>query len=192
MKTHRRILFLLFCLAVLPSTYRAQAQVSQQYWEENVAILDMRTRSVSATAYVREIVLLDFKGQELLPLDFGFGPDLFADLGKDFDRTTGDGVYTSERCYFHNAAVPFVALGQEDSALGPILVDPAFQYWDELNSKLETQKGKPGASQQPAITTCNLKKCACPSACICVACEWGPSAWCLDWCNCQTLVSLHW
>ena len=128
----QRILLPIF--STLPLFCQLTAQAAGIYWANNVAILDMRIRTVSATVYTREIVIRDFDGTIELVAGFGFGPDFFADDGQGNDLVAGDGVFSSERCYPHNPAMPFVALNAVTSALETIILDTQFQHTEQLEN----------------------------------------------------------
>lgn len=182
----------LYFPVLLTHINHAAAQTDNSYWDEHIAILDIRIRWVSSTAYVREIVLKDFEQSEPLPKDFGFGADGFADTGLGFDLKAGDEVYTSERCYpqtpRHYSNVP----GTTKSVLGKIIIDSGFKHIGQLTKLLECPKQVSDSFGPPVILTCNVKKCNCYHDCVCFACEWGSNNWCLDWCDCQIDPALHW
>ncbi|MCB9332860.1 MAG: hypothetical protein H6574_17445 [Lewinellaceae bacterium] len=60
----------------------AAAQRDGSYWNAHLAVLDMRTRVVGATAYVREIRLRNFQNPDSLPSAFGFAADLFPTMAR--------------------------------------------------------------------------------------------------------------
>lgn len=170
------------------------AQRDGSYWNAHLAILDMRTRAVSTTAYVREIRLRNFQDADSLPHAFGFGADLFADNGESFDQKANDGVYTSKRCYVHHPGQPFVADEQPGGPLGFVLVGTDFKHTDALIATYAAygvQRPGPGALALRVIR-CKLKLCACPSPCLCFACEWDQADWCLDWTDCQEAIEINW
>ena len=158
----------------------AAAQRDGSYWNAHLAVLDMRTRVVGATAYVREIRLRNFQNPDSLPSAFGFAADLFSDDGKGFDQLAGDGLYTSRRCFAHQPAFPPVSVGQRLAAVDGVIVGMDFKHIDLLGR------------QQPTVIRCNLKLCACPSPCLCFACEWDEADWCLDWTDCPEAIPINW
>ncbi len=170
------------------------AQRDGNYWNAHLAILDMRTRAVSATAYVREIRLRNFQDPDSLPPAFGFDADLFVDNGGGFDLEAADGLYTSERCYARHAGQPAVADGKPSAGFGFILVGTDFKHDDALMATYAESGFRVSgpATTAPRVIRCKLKLCPCPLPCLCVACEWGDAAWCLDWCDCQDLVAFSW
>lgn len=179
-----RVLFIL-CIVLVHIPLFAQHDAS--YWNAHLAILDMRTRAVGATAYVREIRLRNFQDADSLPVAFGFGADLFADHGAGFDLAPADGVYTSERCYAYHPGLPVVALGF-------VLAGTDFNHTDALTASYAAHPAsQPGPGAMPLrVVQCRLKLCPCPLPCLCFACEWGDGAWCLDWCDCQGEVFISW
>ncbi len=189
---HRFDNLFLLALCFLPGRNMLSAQVAGNYWHQNVAILDMRTRTVSCTAYVREIVLFDFNKSEPLSPQFGFGPDLFSDNGLGFDLRCNDGVYTSENAFPHNSTFPYNGIGQNQTVTPYIIIDENFLYRNYLENVVFFVPYFSGLPYGKKMMECSLKYCACPNHCICYACEWGSANWCLDWCNCDTTILLRW
>lgn len=183
---------LLFALILLTGKNSIQAQVTSDYWSKNIAILHLRTRTINSIAYVREIVLLDFKKSEHLPAQFGFGTDLFSDDGLGYDCRPGDGIYTSLNTFTHSIVIPFIAINHLQSACEKIVIDRRFLYKKQLKSIVSVLQYFALTTKNNWPIECQLKQCACPSACICFACEWGSATWCLDWNSCDTTITLHW
>ena len=179
-------------LIFLPGGHILTAQANSDYWKQNVAILEMRVRTINPTAYVREIVLLDFNKSEPLAIQFGFGSDLFSDNGLGFDLQSGDGIYTAENSYLHNPNLPYSITCRTQAAGQAIIIDEHFQFKNQLKKTVSMLHHLSGMPDNNRLTECQLKFCSCPGACICFACEWGPAAWCLDWYACNTSISLRW
>ncbi|MCC6459008.1 MAG: hypothetical protein IT260_00965 [Saprospiraceae bacterium] len=182
--------FLLWSILFLSTGVFAQSDLS--YWGKNVALMDMRTRSISNTEYVREIAVFDFNKSSRLVETFGFREDAFADNGKDFDKKAGDGIYTSTKAYRHSEGVPFVAVGNTLSANNnKVVVGQNFLYTDQLGTLLGGNGSSLGLGGSIKIE-CDVKQCPCPGECTCYACEWGMSSWCLDVRNCKVTVEFTW
>lgn len=137
------------------------------YFQQHVAIVDAKVRSLSPTTYVRQLNLRDFAGQEPLPARLGFKTDGFADDGTGNDVVAGDGIYTSKDSYPHTSDVPYTGMEPRSAIAGPV-TDYGFTHDQEL-SKM---------ASGPGIKV-KMKRCACPQECTCLACQWGWTNWCL-------------
>lgn len=175
---------------------QGNSQTDKNYWAENVAFLDMRTRTVDNGSYVREIVVVDFKKSEKLIENFGLEEDLFSDNGQGFDARAGDGIYTSTKSYPHTQEIPFEGIGRVRSAVNKIVRHSRFQYKEQLYSLIGAQSEDASIKiSGPSIeieVECDAERCDCPSQCLCVACDMGWTSWCIDWKNCHIKVGLKW
>ncbi|TNE50778.1 MAG: hypothetical protein EP344_17070 [Bacteroidetes bacterium] len=198
MKHMLQIAALLLALHLLTSPAQLYSQASARYWDDNVAFLDFRTRTVDQRSYVREIQVFDFLKEERLDANFGFGEDLFSDTGEGYDERAGDGIYTSAKTYPHTPEIPFQSIGNVQTAIGQIVVDKDFKYKKELERIFSSGEGNSselriGAPTIEITIDCDVSRCSCANNdCSCPACEWGISTWCMDWSNCHVKAVIKW
>jgi hypothetical protein len=152
--------------------------VAQSYFQKNVAITNARVRSLNATTYVRELLLVDFAKQEPLMGSFGFRTDGFFDDGQGNDAKAGDGIYTSRNTYEHSGSVPYLREQPVRSVVSGPITDYAFLHDQALNNNIQGGGGKTALAAGPGIKV-KLVRCSCPQECRCLACDWGWTNWCL-------------
>lgn len=196
MKSVVKIITSVLLLQLCFHLQQGNSQTDKNYWAENVAFLDMRTRTVDNGSYVREIVVVDFKKSEKLIENFGLEEDLFSDNGQGFDARAGDGIYTSKKSYPHTEKVPFESVGRVKSAVNKIITNNRFNYKEQLYSIIgipsEDASIKIGIPTVKVHLECDAERCDCPSQCLCIACDMGWTSWCIDWKNCKIDVDVLW
>ncbi len=163
-----------------------QAQTKPNYWKQHIAVLGATMRTIGADTTILEIALVDFKKTERLESAFGLGLNLFTDDGQGFDRYPADAIYTAQVTGQGTRPLSFGPGIQVSSSHSFILIDREFEHKSLALRLLRLLQWFCKLPTPEILLECQLKHCPCPGACLCVACEWGPANWCLDWCSCST------
>jgi hypothetical protein len=159
--------------------------------KEHVAFFDARVRSISETAYVREIVLINFSSDLNMPSSFIFCGTTFFDDGSYNDLAANDGIYASAAEFEHNAEIPYDARYEVRSVMQQMVVAPDFLHDEELDA-LASRYHVPsatGAEFSPAVfrfeVHCDIEF----GTCGCRADRWGLcNCCCFTISNCREIT----
>lgn len=160
------MLALLFMSGLINAFPQSQPINSQSYFEQNIAVINMKARVISKTEYVVEIKLKDYSDLNAFPAGFGSEEKIYADDGKDYDLVGGDHIFTTKQKYVFKTGDRSVL----ESNL--VLYDPNFQYKTQLENDTEVQNR--------TLSACKFIRVGCPpvSGNNCPACRWwGWSCW---------------
>lgn len=134
--------------------------VDEAFIKENVAITDARIQSISDKLYVKQLVVVNFSNERVMPQQIHFNEQEFYDDGINNDILAGDGIYTTHQTYLHTSAVPFITSEESLSILDNIIIDKDFKHYASLNDRKALEGG-------PTVTIyCGVKwVCGCWNSC---------------------------
>jgi len=170
-----------------------------QFLKQNVAFADARVRSISETAYVREIVLIDFSKSGRMPSSVILDGTTFFDDGSYNDLQANDGIYASAAEFSYSERLPYDKEVTVQSVMEQIVIDYDFQYKDRIEnianvySKPANPKGiakaEGGVSTGEIGITCDIQF----GTCGCRADRWGLChCCCFTISNCRATIAIKW
>jgi hypothetical protein len=166
-----------------------------QFLKQNVAFADARVRSISETACVKEIVLIDFSKSGRLPSSMIFDGTTFFDDGSYNDLQASDGIYASAAIFNHSERVPYDKELPVRSVMEQIVIDADFQFKDRMEyiaavysmpiNMREPRKAEGDLSFIRIKVICDLEF----GTCGCRADRWGLCSCCCFYVgNCHSVI----
>jgi hypothetical protein len=113
------------------------AKTEQSLLKENVAILDLRVRTIDNDTYIKEVVILNFSSEPLNKQLLVLKGKNYSDDGMNNDLTAGDGVFASFEQYRFDNIVKFDKNKMIRSLSGHPIIDPTFRKSNELRSAMD-------------------------------------------------------
>ncbi len=168
-----------------------------QFLKQNVVFADARVRSLSKTAYVREIVLIDFSETGKMPNSVIFDGTTYFDDGSYNDLEANDGIYASAAEFSHSERIPYNKELTVRSVMEQIVIDYDFQHKDRMEY-ITTAYSMPANSKGIAKTEANTEifkaEVSCDvefNTCGCRADRWGLcDCCCITYSNCSFHVEV--
>lgn len=170
----KKLIFVALNFLLISSCFAQSAEVdvvSEQYFNENIAITRIKARVLSNGTYVLELTLKDFNRSLRLPRGLGLNDFVLSDDGLKNDLVASDGVYSSTNALrFKN--------GQPSTLEKDYQITGArFRFTSALDLQTSVEKVKVG---------CKMTKDGCPrpDGSSCYACIWfGWQCWSVTECN---------
>jgi hypothetical protein len=114
------------------------AKTEQSLLKENLAILDLRVRTLDKDMYVKEVVLQNFSSEPFKKDFLTIKGKNYSDDGTSNDLIAGDGIFTSSEQYSFDNIVKFDKNQTIRSLSGRPIVDPEFKNIPELRKIIES------------------------------------------------------
>jgi hypothetical protein len=108
------------------------------FFKENMALLDLRIRSISNINFVKEVYIGNFSTQKWDKNILVLNENNYQDDGLENDVKANDGIYTSTETFLHDKVRPYKSNAKLYSVLESPIIDPKFTQKQKLHSFIDS------------------------------------------------------